>query len=468
MKRFFQSLRVKVYGLFLVFTAAMLLFLFAGQTWLFPAMFATIKAREVVKTAETIKHGWDSPNFSSVVENAAAKQGSYVLIRRDGVEITYYDRALAGVGGILDSYIFDELSDEIVRRGGISERFTDDGKRAMLYLTYAGTPRNVKGYILIFSYLEPVGNTASMAQSQFFINAAVLLFVSALFSAFIVSRISNPVVGIFRSADKLTTGEFHVEIDRSDPTEIRLLKENLNRASAEIAKTETLRKDLLANVSHDLKTPLTMIKAYAEMIRDISGNIPEKREKHLEVIVDESDRLNALVTDILDLSKLQSGVAALSLGEFNFSERLAGIISRFSYLGGDYDITSEIEEGIFITADITKLEQVVYNLINNALNFTGDDRAVTVRMFSVSESAARFEVSDSGKGIEPEQLPYIWERYYKADNSANHRRAVMGTGLGLSIVKNVLELHGFRYGAESRVGAGSRFWFETACRKEKT
>ncbi|MDR0197052.1 MAG: HAMP domain-containing histidine kinase [Oscillospiraceae bacterium] len=465
MKKFFHSLRVKVYTLFLFFTAVILFFLFASQMWLVPAMFNSIKTREVVETAEMIKSAWNNRNFPNIVRNAVIEQGTYILIRRDGLDIIYYNEALAGLDDILSSYIFDEIADEIVTRGSISHHFTDSGKNALLYLTYAGTPNNVKGYILIFSYLEPIGNTISIAQSQFLINAGLLLFVSAFFSAFIVSQISKPVIGIFRSADKLPTGEFNIAINRSDSTEIRLLKENLNKASAEIAKTETLRKDLLANISHDLKTPLTMIKAYAEMIRDLSGNNPEKREKHLEVIIGESDRLNALVTDILDLSKLQSGVAALSLREFDFSARLSGIISRFSYLRGNYSVRPEIESGIFITADVTKLEQAVYNLVGNALNFTGEDGAVTVRMFAASGNVARFEVCDSGNGIAPEQLPFIWERYYKADNSVNHSRAVIGTGLGLSIVKNVLELHGFRYGVESKVGEGSRFWFEMAYKK---
>jgi len=462
MKNFLKSMRVKVYLLFLLFAAAVLLFLYASQTWLFPAMFYAVKTREVVRTAESVKKGWDSPDFVAVLEQAASRQGTYIMVKRGVNVIVGYDPMLRDLQRVFPPTIFtDELTRKITETGTINQYLTDNNKRAMLCMTYAGTPDSVKGYILIFSYIEPVGNTVSVAQSQFFIIAALLLPISGLLAAFVTARVSNPIIGISRSAEKLAKGGFNMEISRFDSAEIRLLKENLNKASAEISKSDALQKDLTANISHDLKTPLTMIKAYAEMIRDLSGDNPEKRAKHLDVIIGETDRLNALVVDILELSRLQSGVDGLSLEEFDFSARLKEIIPRFS-LDGEYTVKAEIADNIVIAADIAKIERVVYNLITNALNFTGEDRAVTVRLFRVnkSETAARFSVTDSGKGIPKERLPLIWDRYYKADNSVNHSRAVMGTGLGLSIVRNILELHGFAYGVESEEGKGSTFWFE--------
>ena len=236
-------------------------------------------------------------------------------------------------------------------------------------------------------------------------------------------------------------------------------------ASAEIARTETLRKDLLANVSHDLRTPLTMIKAYAEMIRDLSGNSPEKREKHLQVIIDETDRLTLLVSDILNLSKLQSGVLEMDIRVINFSENLKEIVSRFSMLEGT-DVNLEVQDDVYINADTKQLGQAVYNLIINAINYAGET-TVAVRLYTKKGGKVRFEVSDSGIGIPKEQLPYIWERYYKVNRSENYKRAVKGTGLGLSIVKGVFERHGFEYGVDSEVGKGSTFWFECAVVKSK-
>lgn len=250
--------------------------------------------------------------------------------------------------------------------------------------------------------------------------------------------------------------------------EIKTLTENLNTASAEISKTENLRKDLMANVSHDLKTPLTMIKAYAEMIRDLSGDNPEKREKHLRVIIDETDRLTLLVNDILNLSKIESGVAQINRTVFDFSQLLKDIISRFSLLDTtrDYNVTLETEDHIEINADQQKIEQVIYNLVNNAINYMGDDKQVIVRLYRKENNTARFEVSDHGMGIPAEQITYIWDRYYKVDHSENHKRVVKGTGLGLSIVKGVLTGHGFAFGCDSVVEKGSTFWFEFPIYKE--
>ena len=152
----------------------------------------------------------------------------------------------------------------------------------------------------------------------------------------------------------------------------------------------------------------------------------------------------------------------MNMTEFNFSEHLTGIISRFGFLKDTEDCAVQIdaEPDIYISADITKLEQVVYNLVNNAINYTGDDRTVRVKLHRMDDKNARFEVNDSGVGIRPEDLPYIWEKYYKVDRSENHKRVVKGTGLGLSIVKGVLEAHHYKYGVDSELGKGSTFWFE--------
>ena len=274
-----------------------------------------------------------------------------------------------------------------------------------------------------------------------------------------------PIIRLSKSANKLITGEFNVQSKPNEYTEIKLLTDNLNTASAEIARTEALRRDLLANVSHDLRTPLTMIKAYAEMIRDLSGNSPEKREKHLKVIIDETDRLTLLVSDILNLSKLQSGVIEMDLKPVNFSVQLKEIVSRFSMLE-DTSVKLEAQDEIYIIADSKQIGQAVYNLITNAINYS-EDGLVTVRLYAVKNGRIRFEVTDNGIGIPEEQLPYIWERYYKIGKSENFKRTVKGTGLGLSIVKGVFENHHFQYGVDSEVGKGSTFWFECAIAKNK-
>ena len=229
----------------------------------------------------------------------------------------------------------------------------------------------------------------------------------------------------------------------------------------ELAKTEKFQRELLANISHDLRTPLTMIIAYAEIMRDLPGeNTPE----NVQVVIDESKRLTALVNDMLDVSKLQAGVLTLDRKEYDLTESIRSVLDRFAKLTEQdgYTIQFEYQEHVLVEADEYKINQVVYNLINNAINYTGENRTVWVRQIQLG-GIVRIEVIDSGIGIEKAELPYVWERYYKVDKT--HKRAVMGTGLGLSIVKNILKLHDANYGVNSEVGQGSVFWFELRVQK---
>ena len=210
----------------------------------------------------------------------------------------------------------------------------------------------------------------------------------------------------------------------------------MNYAARELSKTDKLRRELIANVSHDLRTPLTMIIGYSEVMRDIPGeNTPE----NIQVVIDEATRLSSLVTDILDISRLQSGGSNADKSEYNLTESIRNIIARFDKLkeNDGYKIIFENDGDVMIFADENRMSQVIYNLIINAI---------------------RIEIRDSGEGIPKEDLPYIWDRYYKVDKT--HKRAQTGTGLGLSIVKTVLEAHGAAYGVDSTLGIGSSFWFE--------
>jgi signal transduction histidine kinase len=469
MFKFIHSMKFRVWLIFIGFASIMLGFLYLNQIILLPNFYEFIKTQETRGTAQALIKSWNNENFfdevwrlSRVHDNMRIDVDKKI---GDNLYITFSTLNGESIQGVLTDFLPSaDLLNEVINsnNGVVSDIFEMGGQRMICYAVLVGTPHDVMGMITIFNHLQPLGNTQDVLKSQFFLSACVMFVVAFALSAFVVLSISAPIVKISGSAKKLTTGEFAMQTRKSDYAEIKTLAESLNVASREIAKTENLRKDLLANVSHDLKTPLTMIKAYAEMIRDLSGDNPEKRTKHVRVIIDEADRLNGLVADMLDLSKIQSGVATKKLSLFNFSLHLSEVINRFGYLIEEQSITiePEIEENIFIKADVTKIEQVVYNLINNAVNYTGDDGSVTVRLFRKKEGVGRFEVRDTGSGIARDELPYIWERYYKAAKSQFHKRTTVGTGLGLSIVKGVMEIHGYGYGVDSTLDKGSTFWFE--------
>jgi signal transduction histidine kinase len=201
-----------------------------------------------------------------------------------------------------------------------------------------------------------------------------------------------------------------------------------------------------------------MIIGYSEVMRDLPGeNTPE----NVQVIIDETERLAQLVNDLLDLSKLQAGSRQPAMEVFNLTELIEATMLRYEKLTqkDGYRVEYASDVSVDIRADRTMLLQVIYNLINNAINYTGDDKLVRVtQRLSEDGSRVRVSVTDSGVGIAPDQIPLIWDRYYKIDKV--HRRAMIGTGLGLSIVKQILEAHRTTYGVESKLGEGSTFWFE--------
>ncbi len=291
----------------------------------------------------------------------------------------------------------------------------------------------------------------------------VLLSLFVFIFAFVVSSAAagwlvNPLAELTEKAHRLAQGDFDVDFHGKDyGRELVELAESLNYARDELAKTDRMQKELIANVSHDFKTPLTMIKGYASMIMEISGDIPEKRNKHAQVIVDEADRLASLVNDLLDLSKIRSGLAQLQETEIDMSAYVEEVLDRFAYLQDTqgYRFVVDVEQGLYTRADEVKLGQALYNLIGNAVNYTGEDKQVYVSLKREGDFF-RFVVRDTGAGIKQEEIAEIWDRYYRS--SQMHKRPVKGTGLGLSIVKTILERHGFPFGVESELGKGSTFY----------
>ncbi len=315
-------------------------------------------------------------------------------------------------------------------------------------------------YLCMNSSLQPLGefeNALGLISLVTVLVAIVLAFVA---SAFVAVFVTKPVMAVTERAKALARGDFSKDFKENYfYREINELSDALDYACTEISKTDRMQKELIANVSHDFKTPLTMIKAYASMIREISGDDKEKRDNHAKIIIDETDRLAALVGDVLDLSKIRAGVTEDGRTVFNLSEEVYRVVNRFDFLKetAGYVIETEIEDDLYISANRDRIGQVLYNLIGNAVNYTGEDKKVTVKLFKAGENS-RFEVKDTGKGIRKEDLETIWDRYYRSGEA--HQRPVQGTGLGLSIVKGILEAHGYPFGVESEEGKGSCFWAE--------
>ena len=318
-------------------------------------------------------------------------------------------------------------------------------------------------YIIIqLASMMPVQAVADTLKYQFTCIGIVMGIMAIALTAVLTKFITKPFLKMNEAAKHLAEGKYDIDFSGKGYREINELGDSLNYASCELAKTDKFQKELISNISHDLKTPLTMIKGYSEVMRDIPGeNTPE----NVQVIIDETTRLSELVNDMLDLSKIQSGTRKPDVTRFSLTQTVRETISRYEKLimQDGYRIEFEFEGDVDIVADRGMILQVVYNLVNNAINYAGEDKTVIVKQI-VDNDKVKISVTDNGEGIAPDELPMIWDRYYKVDKV--HKRATVGTGLGLSIVKGILSIHNASYGVESAFGQGSTFWFEVAVAQE--
>ncbi len=343
------------------------------------------------------------------------------------------------------------------RSVGVHKVQTDDGDppQEIVYVEFKEVNDNF--YIIMLNMtFTPLASMVKTLNIQFVCIAILLLFSAVIMSAVLSQKITKPLVKMSNSAKKLAAGNYKADFSGEGFKEVKELGDALNYASDELSKNDELRKDLLANISHDLRTPLTMITGYSEVMRDIPG---ENTAENVQVIIDESKRLSDLVNDLLDLSKIQAGTVKFEKTEFNLTESIRSTMQRYRKLThhDGFKIEFFADMDVFISADQTRMLQVVYNLINNAFNYSGEEKLVQVSQ-TVRDGKVRISVIDYGEGIAPEDIPFIWDRYYKVDKT--HKRSVVGTGLGLSIVKGILDAHDANYGVESELGKGSTFWFE--------
>ena len=456
-KDYFRKLKFSVLLYFLLFTAIII-----GSLWFFQIFFLeNYYQDQKIKSLESFGRKLCSEEIKSseFTSNVAqcSESGIRVFIAsgfsiRDISRDTDIDE---------DSPEFDFVKQALDKysNGVELDIIPDDNKTGNAFFFCSKSLKDDNTTIILICSKEKISEAITVIRKQFLI-VTCLVVVVAFFLAFYLSvRLSKPIDEMSDQAKKWAQGDSTVNFKpcRNAYTEINELGDALNFAKDEISKSGALQRDLLANVSHDLKTPLTMIRAYAEMIRDISGDNKEKREKQTQVIIDESDRLSMLVNDILNLSKLQSAVDALNKTEINLSELTERVIGRFSdYVENKgFTIEDHIAPDLITVADEKKIEQVIYNLLGNSINYTGEDKTVKVYLTAENDNIL-LEVIDSGKGISKEKLETIWERYYRF--SETNTRPVKGTGLGLSIVKAILDSHKLQYGVRSKKDCGSNFF----------
>ncbi|MDF2614330.1 MAG: signal transduction histidine kinase [Clostridia bacterium] len=353
------------------------------------------------------------------------------------------------------------LRDELAVSPSSSVTLTSSQNNMHTQVLFIGTRFSVKNQdFMLFTTapLVPLKSTTDILGKQF-IYILIAALIIGIIIAFLLSRsLTKPILRLNKATHSVREGNFNFILETKTDDELGELTQNFNEMVNALLQRDTVKRNLIANVSHDLRTPLTMIQGYAEAIRDLTGEHKEKRTKQLNIIIEESKRLNHLITDMLTLSQMQEGHINIKQGIFDLAKQIPYLLNQYDLLkdkGYTFEYNGPSKLNVY--GDVLKINQVILNLINNAVNYTGIDKRVIITII-VLEKTAKISVMDTGSGIPDNKLAYIWDKYYKVDSSIS--RAISSTGIGLSIVKEILTAHQASFGTYNDAAYGAVFWFE--------
>ena len=282
---------------------------------------------------------------------------------------------------------------------------------------------------------------------------AILLVSIAAF--FLARSTVKPIMTLAEAAKGMAQGKYDVSVPETRQDELGVLEKAFNHMAQAVESSIKMQKDFIANVSHELRTPLAIIKGYAESLLDGVTDDEQEKNKHLEIIVEEADRLGRLSTELLDLAQLDAGILHIHKEKIQLASFIARILSKFQHEADEKQLTlvNAVSEDIKINADHERLSQVFFNLVSNALRFTPDGGKIEITAAAYAEGV-QISVQDNGQGMDPDELPFIWQRFYTGDRA---RQRSSGRGLGLSISKTIVEAHGGTIEAMSTPGRGAVF-----------
>ena len=472
------SLRWKI-GLYLsVFSFALVAIVFIFQALLLEPMYEASKKRTVENVSNAVvnvvKEDDDADDIEEYINIAQETNETCIRVLRESNVFpgTYEDTYLESGGKNLGCRLYKMSSNEILTQIANAEN-SDKGESMVVQDTNLITPtngerfRNItytriikdhdgnKSIVMVYSNITPISTTKKTLSMQMWYISAIILVAVLVLTYIMYRTIARPLILINQSAKTLPEGEYE-RVTVQNYREAEELNDTLLTAAEDIQKADKAKRDLIANVSHDLRTPLTMISGYGEMMKDLPE---EKTDENIQVIIDESKRLTSLVNDLLDLSKLQEEKIHLEKENFDLTKVLHTQLQKYDvyHMQEGFTIDTELSAEAIINADIKRIEQVFNNFMTNAINYSGDKKHIIVREI-LERDKVRVEIQDFGEGIAKDDISKIWDRYYKIDKE--HVRVSNGSGIGLAIVKEILELHNAKYGVISNLKEGSTFWFE--------
>ena len=452
-----HGIKFKLFLRFLSLLAIILLLVWLLQFFLYANIYRNITSKDLAKIDEQVVSLYENGDLTTLKNYSNKNNCSIVIYSKLGDSIDIRFSTLRNnTEGAFNQKLKD-MAQNLRKESSTRYYLEEDGTETF----NCGRVEKIDGnnvYFYTCGVVSVVDQTPRVMTFVLLIVSLVSLLVTLGVWFVLAKDISKPITKVSEKAATLASGNLDVEFDSFDYTEVAQLSSTLNYSISEIKKSEEIQKDVIQNVSHELRTPLTMIRSYTELLQDFSGDDPVKRKEHLQVISEQTDRLENLVKDMIDLSKLQAKTMVFNKTEFDLSESLKGLEDNYKtrYEKEGYKFNFKIAKNIKINADKQRIEQVIMNLINNAINYSKSDKNIQVNLKKENNHAI-LEVIDHGMGISEKDLPQIFQRHFRSTNS---QHTTAGSGVGLTIVKEILDYHGYKISVKSKENEGSTFTVE--------
>ncbi len=470
-----------------VMAGTLLLMFFSGAVFLESYYIADKKEQVMsayVKFNTAAEEGtMDSESFQESLQSSSMTDNiSFVVMRTDGWLRVYSARNSEQMYFQLWDYILDRESVEMTKILEENENYvlrqSMEPMTGMEHLEMIGTLAN-GDYFIMKTPLESIRDSVMIANRFYTVIGAFAIIISGIIIYLFSRKVTKPVMELADISKRMTALDFDAKYNSKSENEIDVLGEHMNQLSEALEKTiselktannelrrdiehkekiDEMRKEFLANVSHELKTPLALIQGYAEGLKDGINEDPESQEYYCDVIVDEAQKMNTMVRKLLTLNEVEFGQESISLERFNVAELIEGIAQSYSLLVQQKEgkLRLKLQNPLYVWSDELKIEEVLTNYLSNACNHLGGEGIIEIKAEQKHEKV-RISVFNTGKQIPKEDMERIWDKFYKVDKA--HTREYGGSGIGLSIVKAIMESVNGEYGVINYTN-GVEFWIE--------
>ncbi len=465
---FFSKMSVRLWFIMMAVVLFTIVIMWIVQVFVLESNYADMAVGEIKNQLETVREelttGDLADNGELLSYLSKIINGKLMLVDKNGslIEIYSYGHTLNMEEDMSNVSVWEDIENSDVYENVLARQTYSREVRENSHLeSYEiGLPAVYNGeevYLILRQSFSELNQVLGMNRRQLIAFSILLTLVSAVIAAVLSRRFIKPVRIIKDTVDELARGNLQAEPDIALQDEVGQLAESVRELGQALQRVDALRKELIANVSHELRSPLSLIGGYAEMVRDIHWRDEEKRQEDLNLIIKEANRMSEMVSDILDYSQLQAGYLQLRKDWYNLCEILESeiMLCEQSVVKNHIKITLSLPQGEAMAyVDALKISQVIRNLLYNAINHTQDGEFIVAELKEEQEGFY-VAVKNVGDPIPEEERSLIWERYHRSQHQGGRNE---GTGLGLSIVSTILKAHGMDYGVDYE-DKMTVFWF---------